>query len=80
MPKSIEPELRPTQWTLVKPGLPIFDETAWTITIVDESGGEFVQAENLQAKISVGPEEWPALRAAIDKAIGQCREYPEEAK
>ena len=80
MSKQAELELRVTQWTLVKPGSPIYDKTAWTITIVDELDGEFVELENLQAKIGINPEEWPALRAAIDKAIGQCRDYREEAK
>jgi hypothetical protein len=65
----------------VKPGLPIYDETAWTITIVDESGGEFVEVQDGHgAKIRISSEEWPALELAIGNIVGQCRDYPEEAK
>ena len=77
MSKQTQPELRVTQWTLVKPGLPIFDETAWTIRIVDEAAGEFLEIENHNGKVGINPEEWPALRAAIDKAVNECRVFPE---
>jgi uncharacterized FlaG/YvyC family protein len=73
--KQNKTELRVTQWTLVKTGEPIFDESGWQISIDDESGGEYVKVQsNIEGKVAINPEEWPALRAAIDKAISECRE------
>ena len=76
MNKDTKLELRQTQWTLVKKGDPIFDESAWVITIIDESGGEFVEVHGglFDGKIRINPEEWADLGAAISEAILECRE------
>ena len=56
---------------------PIFSELATTVTIVDEAGGEFVEVEQSGhvdlGKIQISGDEWPALRAAIDTLLEQCR-------
>jgi hypothetical protein len=57
----------------------IFSEMATTISIDDESGGEFVvvrqNADRLQAgEIQITPEEWPSLRSAINKMVMMCRD------
>jgi len=56
---------------------PTYSEQATTITIVDESGGEFVEVSQSGradlGKIAINPEEWPMLRDAIEKLIGMCR-------
>ena len=62
--------------TVAPKGSEIYTERATTVTIQDESGGEFVEVEqhgNGRGKIAIDPEEWPALRSAIDTLIGECR-------
>lgn len=56
----------------------IFCESATTIRIEDESGGEFVVIEqhpdNRDAQqIAINPEEWPMVRAAIDDMVAKCK-------
>ena len=55
----------------------IFSEMATTVTIEDEAGGEFVVVEQSvltdAGKIRIDSTEWPALRAAIDRMIEECR-------
>ena len=68
---------RTTQLTIAPEGEPIFSERAFTVTIDDEAGGEFVLVRsNMEAlpagTISIDPSEWPALREAIDRLIGEC--------
>jgi len=56
---------------------PTYSEMATLVTIVDESGGEFVEVEQSGTglgKIAINPEEWPALRDTIEKLIGMCRD------
>ncbi len=55
----------------------IFSEQATTVTIEDDAGGEFVVIEQLglvdAGKIRIDSTEWPAIRAAIDRMIEECR-------
>jgi len=57
---------------------PAHSEMATTVEIVDEAAGEFVEVEQHGrvdiGKIQINPEEWPALREAIDRMIKECRE------
>lgn len=51
-------------------------ETETHVEIADEGGGEFVvvsQVADEPQKISFAPEEWPAIRAAINRMIKNCR-------
>jgi len=63
---------------VVPPGLPIFDERATEIRIVDEAGGEFVSVRQSRAdgagEIRIDVDEWPTMREAIDKMIRECRD------
>jgi hypothetical protein len=71
-------ETRPVAWIVAPVGDPTFSEMATTIRIDDEAGGEFVVVDQSGhsaelGKVQIGPDEWPAIRAAIDKAMKQCR-------
>lgn len=52
---------------------PIFSERATTVRLQDEAAGLFVEVEqhgrNDVGKISIDPDEWVELRAAIDRMI-----------
>lgn len=66
---------RTTQITVLPKDAAIYNETATKITIEDEASGEFVVIEQSRSdygKISIIPEEWPAMREAIDRLIGEC--------
>lgn len=57
---------------------PIFDERAWSVDIEDDAGGEFlvIQCNDDQCangQIRMDPEEWPAIRDAIEFMIAQVR-------
>lgn len=59
-------------------GESIFCESATTIRIEDESGGEFVVIEQHPdsrdaQQIAINPEEWPMVRAAIDDMVSRCK-------
>ena len=48
------------------------------IEIDDEAAGEFILlSQNLESgpegKLGIDPEQWPVLRAAIDRMIEECR-------
>lgn len=70
---------RVTQLVVVPEGEPLFSEMATTIEITDE-GGEFVLVSQVGridvGKITINPEEWPALRAAINRLVRLCRDVP----
>lgn len=54
----------------------LFSETATTITIEDEGGGEFLIVEQTvepYGKIAINPDEWPAIRKSINRLISQIR-------
>lgn len=72
-------ETRTTTVTVIPEGQSLFDEWASQISIRDEAAGEFVEVEQFHDKkgetvLKVDPVEWPALRAAIDTMIAECRE------
>jgi hypothetical protein len=67
---------RTIKWTVVREKEPLFDELATDIEIVDEAAGEFVEVKQHvegNGKIQFGPEDWPAIREAIDCAVKLCR-------
>lgn len=62
----------------------IFGNGVTIITIEDEAAGEFLEITQPggDGKIYIAPEEWPAIRQAIDHAIaacGQCADKLEPA-
>jgi uncharacterized membrane-anchored protein YhcB (DUF1043 family) len=73
---SEEFELQQTKWTLTPKGEELFSERATDIEITDEAGGEYVKVTQHMtgcASIAIDRSEWPALRAAIDAAMKECR-------
>lgn len=57
----------------------VFNDGVVTIEIDDEAAGEFlvvrqVTHEGPEGKLSIDPRQWPAIRAAIDKMIAECRD------
>ena len=70
-------ETRVTQIVVCPQGEPLYSDAATTVQITDEAGGEFVEVSQDapgQGKIWINPEEWPALRSAINRLIKQCRD------
>ena len=67
---------RVTCLLVIPEGEPSFSEMATTVEIEDEGAGEFVvvaqRARVDMGQIAINPEEWPELRAAIDRLVGQC--------
>ena len=66
-------EIRTTQVIVGPEGMAVFDEAMFTVTIVDEASGEFVEVSQLENKIRVDSAEWPVLREAINRMIKECR-------
>ena len=68
---------RVTRIVLVPDGEPLFSEMATTVEIEDEAGGEFVQVSQHGGPdlgmIQINLDEWPALRAAINRLVRECR-------
>lgn len=68
---------RVTTITLLPKGEPLFCEEGFTVSIEDEAAGEFVQVKShcdrtgdaAHNSITINPEEWPALRRAIDTML-----------
>jgi hypothetical protein len=58
------------------------DSSVWTtVSIANHGNGEFIQLNTIDGtpdrkpgSVGINPEEWPALRAAIDRLVGECRE------
>lgn len=66
-------------------GEPVFSEHATEIEIQDEAGGEFVvvrQTYGSEGKneIRLTDEEWPMVRAAIDRMMARCQPEATEEK
>ncbi len=57
----------------------ILESTAIEVSIDDEGAGEFIVVSQIGAirdgnAVAINPEEWPALRSAIDMMIKECRD------
>lgn len=79
-------EIRVLKVVVAPAGEPIFSEMATAVEIDDEAAGEFVRVTKegggteLKRSIAIADDEWPALRAAIDFMIGQCRPEQDDEK
>ncbi len=71
-------EKRVTQITVAPENEPIFSEQATQITIDDESGGEYlkINQHHERNEFLLTPEEWPAIKEAIEEMLAICRSYP----
>lgn len=69
---------RVTRLLVLPEGEPAYSEMGTTVSIDDEAGGEYVVVEQHGrtdiGKIAVNPEEWPALRAAINRLVRACED------
>ena len=69
---------RVTKIVVLPDGDPIFGAMSTEIEIVDEAAGEFVKVTVLsdgdEEKLSIDPDNWPAIRDGIDRMISDCRE------
>lgn len=76
-PQSTEKhDVRIMRISIVPKGEQLFHEGVTHIAIEDECGGEFVTIEQnceRQKAIGIDPEEWPAIRNAIEFMMGECR-------
>jgi len=66
-----------TSVTVLPEGEPLYSEMATEIKMTDDEGGwefvEVVQSGRTDVgKICIAPEEWPAIRDAVDSMIKQC--------
>lgn len=71
------PYVTNTRSLIVRPaGEPIFGERATTVSIDDEAAGTFVILEQFgrtdSGKIAIDPEEWPAIRDAVESMLSEC--------
>jgi hypothetical protein len=67
---------RVTKLTITPDGEPLFSERATDVLIDDEAAGEFVVVEQHadgMGKIAIDPDEWPTLRAAINRMVKGCQ-------
>ena len=74
---SVEYEARAVAVIVGRKGAGIFDEHSTRVELDDEGAGEYLVLSQPVAddgKIRICGEEWPELRAAIDRMIEECRE------
>lgn len=67
---------RITRVTIVNEGEPLFSQYGYTIEIEDEAAGEYIQVTDHHDdcnKITFNPEDWPAIRSAINKMVKLCQ-------
>ncbi len=68
---------RTTRICVLPAGKPLFSECATSVEIEDDVGGEFVVVRQDTApgrgSIAINPDEWKAVRKAIDDMVAQCR-------
>ncbi len=77
-------ETRITRLTVLPVGEPLFAETATHIQIEDKAAGEFISIEQHNdgatlGKIVIYHDEWPAIRDAVQKLLGDCRASKEDS-
>ena len=68
---------RVTQLTVTPKDEPTFSDMATTISIDSEAAGEFLvltQGARREPGIAIDPDEWPKLRAAINRMVRECRD------
>ena len=78
---------RVTRLSIMPEGEPLFAEQCTQVEIEDEAAGEFVvvrqQSEHVDADrqaIQIAPDEWPAVRDAIDELIIDIEKHEKSEK
>jgi hypothetical protein len=71
-------DTRTLKIAVIPKGEKIFNNQVTQVEIVDEAAGEYVEvsqcSESYDGKIGICKYEWPAIRAAIDKMLEECRD------
>ncbi|HUH57071.1 MAG TPA: hypothetical protein VL020_00960 [Pseudomonadales bacterium] len=69
---------RITQLSVAPEGADLYDDRSTIIEIVDEGGGEFIAIMQPHmpsgCETRINTDEWPAIRAAVNKMIKECKE------
>jgi len=68
-------ETRTTKMIVGVKGEQLFHCSTTEIEIIDEAAGEFLEVSQEGGKLRFDPEEWPHVRAAIEKMFKLCRNY-----
>jgi hypothetical protein len=70
--------VRVTRLSVLPPKEPLFSEQCTHITIVDEAAGEYLEIEQQSGSVDVKgqtimvtPEEWPALKQAVETLLAE---------
>lgn len=72
-------EIRVMKLMVAKPGESLFEQSVISVEIDDLAAGEFIvvkaptEKTDGESNVGIDPEQWPALRSAIDFMVGQCR-------
>lgn len=67
---------RITQLTVAPEDADLYDDRSTHVSIDDEGGGEFITISQPEttADIRIDLDEWPAIRAAVNKLTKECKE------
>ena len=70
-------EIRTTALSVCRKSEGRLSDHTTEIRITDDGAGEFVEVQQLAStvngQIGISREEWPSLREAIDRLLGECR-------
>ncbi|MFA5630319.1 MAG: hypothetical protein WC997_02305 [Porticoccaceae bacterium] len=66
---------RVTQVVIAPEGADLYDERGLMVGMTDDGGGEFVIVRNCcgEGSLRIEPEDWPGLRAAINRMVEGCK-------
>jgi hypothetical protein len=71
--------VRVTRLSVLPASEPLFSEQCTHVSIVDEAAGEFLEIVQQSGRtdtpsqtIAISPEEWPALKQAIEQLLADC--------
>lgn len=72
-------ETRITKLTIAPKGEPLFSPHVTHVEITDEAGGEYLkitqQTETMEeGAILITDEDWPVIKAAIERLLPDCRD------
>lgn len=81
---SREMKIHPVALMVRPVGEPIYSEMATTIRLDDETDGPYIIIEQSGrmdiGKVAINPEEWPAIRDAVEQMFALCNEIDGEKK
>jgi hypothetical protein len=79
--------VRVTRLSVLPPKEPLFSEQCTHVTLVDGGAGEYLEIEQQSGltdvkpqRIDVAPEEWPALKRAVDQLLADIQKQNASAE